>query len=362
MKKSKVYFSLTILIALILIVSACSSTTQNNESENQNNTGTEKTMKPIKLKLAHLFPGTHPIEVDVFQPWAKDIEEATNGQVTVTTYPGNTLLPPDQVYDGVVEGVADMGMSFFSYTPGRFPIMQMIELPGLNFINAKVGSKVSQDMLSEVNPQEVQDTKILMVGTTGSALLMTNKPVQNLDDLKGMEIRTTGASAGSVQSLGGVPVSMPMTEAYEALSKGIVSGILGATETIKGYNLGEVTKYVTETPFLYNGLYFVTMNLDTWNSIPADLQEKIMAVNEKYASEVLPNLFDSENEQGLNNGLEAGMEKLTLTDDEKAKWMKILESYQDEYVKQLEQQGLPGKDTLEKIKELGNQYNETLGK
>ncbi|WP_102348615.1 TRAP transporter substrate-binding protein [Bacillus sp. Marseille-P3661] len=364
MKKSKFLLGFLLLIVGMLIISACSSSQSSNSggssAGSNSNEQPKEEMKPIELKVAHIFPGTHPIETEIFQPWGVEIEEATNGLVKVKTYPGGTLLPADQTYDGVVDGVSDIGMSFFSYTPGRFPIMQMIELPGIDFKNAKVGSNVARDILSEVNPQEVQDTKILMVGTTGPALLMTQKPVQVLDDLKGMEIRTTGASAGSIESLGGIPVSMPMGDSYDALSKGIVKGILGATESIKAYNLGEVTKYVTETPFLYNGLFYVTMNLETWNSIPKDLQDAITKVTEKYSNEEFPNLFDRDNEAGLKIGTEEhGMEKLTLTDEEKAKWIEILKNYQNKYVEQLEGQGLPGKSTLEKINTLAEQYNGT---
>ncbi len=75
-------------------------------------------IEPVVLKFAHYFPATHPVETDIVQPWAKAIEEATDGQVQVKSYPGETLLKAAETCDGVVNGIADVGLSFFSLSVG----------------------------------------------------------------------------------------------------------------------------------------------------------------------------------------------------------------------------------------------------
>ena len=99
---------------------------------------TPETPQPINLSFAHFFPDVHIMSQEVVDGWGKAIEEATDGLVTVTNYPGETLLKADKTYEGVVEGVADIGLSFFSYNRGRFPLMEAVELPGIQYNNATV--------------------------------------------------------------------------------------------------------------------------------------------------------------------------------------------------------------------------------
>jgi TRAP-type C4-dicarboxylate transport system substrate-binding protein len=282
-----------ILVALLALsltfVSGCSQTASAPKAET----------KTVELKLAHFFPATHPAEKELVQPWAKAIEEATEGRVKITSYPGNTLLQADAVYDGVVSGIADLGLSCFSYTRGSFPVLEVFELPGITYNNSKVASKVAWEGIKQLNPKEVQDTKLLMVFTTGPGDLYTKVPVRGLSDLKGLEIRATGLSAKTLEVLGATPVAMAQSEAYESLSKGVVKGNLGPVEVLQGWKQAEVTKYLTLTPFLYNTLFFITMNQEKWNSLDPKDQKAIEEISEKYFEEVAMSLWDKQNESAL---------------------------------------------------------------
>ena len=312
----------------------------------------------VELKLAHFFPSTHPAETELIQPWAKDIEKATNGQVKITSYPGNTLLPADAVYDGVVNGIADMGLSCFSYTRGRFPLLEAFELPGITYNNSKVASKVAWEGIKQLNPKEVQDTKLMMVLTTGPGDLFTKVPVRNLNDMKGLGIRATGLSAKTLKVLGANPVAMPQSDAYEALSKGVVKGNLSPVEVLQGWKHAEVTEYLTRTPFLYNTLFFVTMNLEKWNSLSPDVQKAIEQVNEKYFEEVAMGLWDKQNESALKWAVEQkGMKVITLPKDEADRWIELVKPVQDEYVAGVNAKGLNGQQALDTVKQLSDKYN-----
>jgi len=352
----KVKGSLFIMLVLVmaLVLAGCSSTASSHGQDGQNAGG----QKAVELKLAHFFPGTHPAETELVQPWAEAIEEATNGQVKITSYPGQTLLKANEIYDGVVTGIADIGLSCFSYTRGRFPVLEAFELPGITYNNSKVASKVAWEGIKKLNPEEVQDTKLMMVLTTGPGDLFTKVPVRNLDDLQGLEIRATGLSAKTLEALGATPVAMPQSEAYEALSKGVVQGNLSPVEVLKGWRHAEVTDYLTRTPFLYNTLFFITMNLDKWNSLPPDIQKAIEEVNEKYFEEVAMGLWDKQNEAALKWAVEEmGMEVITLPGEEAARWKELVRPIQEEFVAKMDEKGLPGQEILDTVKELADKYN-----
>jgi len=313
----------------------------------------------VELKLAHFFPSTHPAENELVQPWAKAIEEATNGQVKITSYPSNTLLPADAVYDGVVDGIADIGLSCFSYTGGRFPVLEVFELPGITYNNSKVASKVAWEGIKQLNPKEVQDTKLMMVFTTGPGDLFTKVPVQNLKDIQGLDIRATGLSAVTLKALGANPVAMPQSDAYEALSKGVVKGNLSPIEVLQGWKHAEVTSNLTLTPFLYNTLFFVTMNLDKWDSLTPDVQKAIEKVNEEYFENVAMGLWDKQNEAALKYAVdEKGMKVITLPQDEADRWIALVKPIQDDYVAKMNEKGLEGQEALDLVKELSEKYNQ----
>lgn len=343
---------LALLLALVtgLTLAGCSS------GASQTDQG--KKAAPVDLKLAHFFPATHPAETQLIKPWAKAIEEATGGRVKVTIYPGETLLKADGIYDGVVGGIADMGLSCFAYTRGRFPVLEAFELPGVTYNNSKVASKVAWEGIQQLNPKEVQDTKLLMVFATGPGDLFTRVPVQGLKDLQGLEIRATGLSAKTLKVLGANPVAMPQSEAYEALSKGVVKGNLSPVEVLQGWKHAEVTQYLTRTPFLYNTLFFVTMNLEKWNSLPPDVRKAIEDVNKKYYEEVAMGLWDKQNESALKWAVEQkGMKVINLPPGEDAKWIQLVKPIQEEFVTKTGQKGLPGQQALETAKSLAEKYN-----
>lgn len=189
--------------------------------------------------------------------------------------------------------------------------------------------------------------------------MFTKVPVNKLEDLKGLELRATGLSAKTLSSLGATPIAMPQSEAYEALSKGVVKGNLGPIEVLQGWKQAEVTNYITKTPFLYNTLFFITMNLDKWNSLDPDTQKAIESVNEKYFEQAAMGLWDKQNEDALKWAVQdKGMQVIELPAAETERWIKAIEPIQAEFAANLDKQGLPGSVALDTVKKLADQYNQ----
>ena len=313
--------------------------------------------KTYQFNLAHFFPGTHPAETVFIQGWIQAIDEATDGQVKITSYPGETLLKAADVYNGVVQGIADIGLSCFAYTRGRFPVLEAFELPGIIYANSKSASRVAWEGITTLNPAEIQDTHLMMVVATGPGDLFTKTPVQTLADLEGMEIRATGLSATTISLLGGTPVAMSQAETYESLQKGVVKGNLSPVEVLKGWKHAEVTEYITLTPFLYNTLFFVTFNQDKWNAMPQELQEKVTAATAEFYEEVGIGLWDMQNEPAMEYAVnEMDMEVITLSDEEAAVWIEKVIPLQEEYTESVAD--LTDRDVIGLINELAQKYNQ----
>ena len=285
---------------------------------------------PVNLTFSIFFPPTHGQAIAAMD-FAKEIEKRTDGKVRVTTFPGGTLTKAPQCYDGVVKGISDLGNSCFAYTRGRFPVMAAVDLP-MGYPSGTVATRVAHEFAKSVNPEELQDVKVLYIHAHGPGLLHTKKPVRTLEDFKGMKIRCTGLAAKVVEALGGVPVAMPQGDTYEALQKGVVEGTFSPIEVLKGWKQAEVIKYTTECFSVgYTTAMFVVMNKAKWNSLPADVKGVIEELSESWVL-IHGQTWDVTDEEGRNYTRKLGNQLISLSDAESAKWANAVESVIDNYV------------------------------
>ena len=221
----------------------------------------------VKLTYSNFFPPGH-IQSKLAESWCKEVEARTNGQVVVDYFPGQTLTKARQVYDGVVEGLSDVGFSVLAYTRGRFPVLAAVDLP-LGYTSGTVATKVVNAVYEKFQPKELSDTQVMYLHAHGPGLIHTKgKAVRKMEDMKGLKFRAHGTSALVVKALGGTPVPKPMPETYQMLQKGVVDGAVYPFEANKGWKLGEVTKYCTaDFTAAYTSSFFVFMHKDKWYSL-----------------------------------------------------------------------------------------------
>ncbi|MCX5909185.1 MAG: C4-dicarboxylate ABC transporter substrate-binding protein, partial [Deltaproteobacteria bacterium] len=136
--------------------------------------------------------------------------------------------------DGVVKGISDIGMSALGYTRGKFPLSEVIDLP-LGYKNGLSATRLINLYYQHFKPKEFEEAKVLYFHAHGPGILHTKKPVQRLEDVKGLRIRSTGLSSKVVSALGGAAVAMPMGETYDALNRGMAEGSMAPIESLEGW-------------------------------------------------------------------------------------------------------------------------------
>jgi len=300
--------------------------------------------KPVDLYYSNVFPAPHKICV-LNVEWGKEIEKRTNGRVKVTMFPGGTLTPGDKCYDGVVKGLSHLGHSVFSYTIGKFPLTEVIDLP-LGYRSGLAATKLVNEYYSKFKPKELDEVKVMYLHAYGPGLIHTRKPVNKLEDLKGMKIRATGTVSRIVQALGATPVAMPMPDTYDALSRGVVEGVVCPIEALEGWKLGEVVKFTTQNFIAANsGAMFVVMNKDSWNSLSSDIQKVIEKVNEEWIVKQ-GGLWDEIDKSGAEFVNKRGHKMISLPQEEQERWAKAVRPLLDDYVNRMKAKGLPGEEVL----------------
>jgi TRAP-type C4-dicarboxylate transport system substrate-binding protein len=300
------------------------------------------------LKFSCQFPAVHKVALLKVE-WGKEVEKRTNGKVKVEVYPGAVLTPPAQTYDSVKKGIAHVGETFASYTSGRFPLTEAVDLP-LGYKSALQGTRLANAFYKQFKPKEFDDVQVMFFHTAAPQIVCTKTPVYKLEDLKGMKIRSTGTSSQIVQALGAAPVAMSMGEAYDALSRGVVNGVVGPVEVIKGWKLGEVVNNCTSYGSAHVNAAFVIMNKGKWNTFPKDIQKIIEQVNEEFA-EKQGKLWDELDKEGEDLLIKQGGKLIKLSKEEDARWKAAVKPLLDDYVKNSKAKGLPGDEALKFVQD-----------
>jgi TRAP-type C4-dicarboxylate transport system substrate-binding protein len=304
----------------------------------------------IELSYSIFFPPTH-IQCATADAWAREIERRTNGRVKIKTYPGGALTRSEQCYEGVVNGISDIGMSCLAYTRGRFPLLEGLDLP-LGYPNGMVATQVATALVEKYKPVEMADTHVLYLHAHGPGLLASKKPVKTLDDLKGMKVRGTGLSLKIVEALGGTPVAMPQPDTYEALQKGVVDATLCPIETLKGWRQGEVISSVTDaTAVGYTTAMFVVINKQKWEKLPADIQKVFTEVSREWVSKH-GEAWDKADADGREFVKGLQREVITLSAEEQQRWKAAVAPVLAAYVAATKQKGLPGGQFLKDAQDL----------
>jgi len=310
-------------------------------------TGSTLAAETTVLRFSDLFPAAYPFG-KLSTEFAQEINMRTSGKVEVQVFPSGTLTAPAQCFEGVLQGLSDMCQAVLAYTPGRFPVMEAVDLPGYP-ISGRLTTKVANEVFRKFDPKELSQVHVLYVHAhPPGSILTTTKPVRKLEDLKGMRIRSTGLSARILTALGASPVSMPITQAYDPLKRGVVDGTDGTFNTHRYYRFAEVTKFTTvSTDVGYVTTFAVVVNKDKWNSLPPDVRPAIEAVSAEYAVKA-GELWDRIEMEGLAYARERQHEFIRLEPSEMARWRDAaLAPLEADYVKRMEAAGLPGREVLD---------------
>lgn len=315
--------------------------------------GNLQSQTKITLTYAN-FPPATTFPCVQMERWAKEVEKRTNGKVKVQTFPGGTLLPAKNIFDGVITGTADIGNFAMSYQPGRFPLSEAVDLP-IGFASARAASLALFDLIEKYKPKEFEKVKVITVFTCPPADLMTKTPVKTLADLKGMELRASGTGAAILKRLGATPVGMPQSEAPEAIQKGVVKGNVSSMEILKDFNFAAYLPYATEAN-LFVVTFAVVMNKDKWNSLPADVKKVFDDLSREQA-DWTGTYVDNHVKESLKWSKEKyNHQLLKFSSKDQAEIQRLTKPMIDEYVKKVTAMGLPGEQIIKDVYQLKNKY------
>ncbi|MCI8596901.1 MAG: TRAP transporter substrate-binding protein DctP [Lachnospiraceae bacterium] len=353
--------ALALVLTMAVSLAACggsskgteSATTENNSAEGE---GQEEQSAPSKdaeynLKFSLAVSDTN-FQAEAWRTWADAVTEATDGRVAFTFYYDDTLIDANAEYQQLVAGIADIA-DVHRYASDGFVISE-----NWKSLTSGVPEDAVVDFsyrLYEEFPEiadEYKDVKVLAQGFNGGTmyqLLSVNKEIHSPADMAGLTIWCEADWNGFVEACGATPVNTPFSEVYSSLQKNMYDGMMIPTETLKSCNFAEVVKYCVKLNLCYTSAPGHLMNLDTWNSLPADIQEAIDSCS-GVVEEANVKGFAAVEEEAMGWAEENyGTVEIVLTDEEHDAFTALVQQANLNKAAELDAQGLPGSKIVESL-------------
>jgi TRAP-type C4-dicarboxylate transport system substrate-binding protein len=278
----------------------------------------------VELKLHHFLGPKAPAQTQMLEPWAKSIEDASDGRVKIEIYPSMSLGgAPPQLFRQVVDGVVDIIWVVNGYTPGLFPRTEIFELPTIYTNDIAATNLAMHAMFDDYLAPDFEDVHVLFLHVhAGQALQMASKLVRTPADTQGLKLRVPGPTGNAVvEAMGATPVTMPVPDLPQALSTSAVDGALIPWEIIPALQLYETTQYDIEGPDnarFGTTTFQVSMNKARWEGLPDDLKEVFTAQSGDDWLRQCAAVWRASDDAGIKLAVDNGNEHVVLTEEEMA--------------------------------------------
>ena len=313
------------------------------------------------LRLHHFLNAQSTVQRGLLEPWGQRLEAASGGRLKVEFFPSMTLGgKAPQLYDQAKDGFVDIVWTLPGYTRGRFPIIEVFELPFM-VATADATSRALQEFSEMHLRKEFSEVHPLLfhVHARGS-FHSRNKAIKKIEDLRGLKVRGPSRIATDMLSaLGAVPVGMPVPQVPQSLSRGVIDAAMLPWQVTVPLRSSELVKHHTEfegARGLYTATFVLAMNKERYAALPADLREILDRESGSALAAIAGPLYDRDEERGRRIARERGNAFVRIRASEARKWRVATESVVSGWVKRMKGEGYDGELYLREARRLIKKY------
>ena len=320
--------------------------------------GGSASAQTVTLKVHHFLPPGSTAHQNFMVPWCDKIAKDSGGKLKCQIYPAMQLGgTPQQLFDQVKDGVADIIWTVPGYQAGRFPVSEAIELPFIVYDSERASRGAWNYIMKNAQSEYKGIKPILFHVHDGSLLHTTKRQVKSMEDFRGLKVRApTRQGTKMVTALGATPVPMPLPQAAEAMSKGVIDGALIPWEVVPSMKFEEITKFHTDAGAgeaqISNTAFIFAMNQAKYDSLPADLKKVIDNNSGAGLSQQIGKIWDNSQAAGRKAAQDRGNTFYTIPGSELDNWVKASAPLYDDWVADMDKRGANGKALLAEAREL----------
>ncbi len=320
--------------------------------------GMAASAQEITLRMHQFLPPQATVPAQILIPWAEAINAQSDGRIKVEVYSAMALGgSPPQLMDQVIDGVVDIAWTLPGYTPGRFPRVEVFELPFM-MTNAEATSRAYWQMYqSDMADTDFADVHILGAWVHGPGVIhVKGDGIATIDDMDGLKLRgPTRVINDLLGELGATAIGMPVPALPENLAKGVIDGTVIPWEVTAALKIAELTDSHTEflgERALYTAAFVLVMNKNVYDNMPADLQAVLDANSGADFSANAGRIMQEADAAGRALAEAEGNTIITIEGDDLATWQAAAQPVIERWIAEMEDQGIDGADLMERAKAL----------
>jgi TRAP-type C4-dicarboxylate transport system substrate-binding protein len=298
------------------------------------------------LKLHHFLSSVSSGHDKFLAPWARKIEADSGQRIRIDIFPSMQLGgQPAQLFDQARDGMADIVWASPSDTPGRFPKIELFELPFVPSRRALVSSKAIEDYARLNLADEFRDVHPICFSCSDRAVVHTNRPIHTIDEIRDLKLHVQTRFAGeALRALGALAVPMPSAQLPLAISRHIVDGCVDPWNMVPALKLDTLLK--THTEFAESSLstttFVLAMNKAAYDRLPRDLKAVIDSNAGQFAAGMAGTAWDLQAAMVADMVSQRGEAITTLLPEAVAHWRNATEPVIESWLKQMKERKVDG--------------------
>lgn len=288
------------------------------------------------------------------------IEENTEYTANIQEFHAGQVAKVTEVLEATRDGVLDIGFISLIFEPSNAYLQTFTLFLPFNTADADMVTEAAEATFvafPELREMFERDHNQIYLG--GSCLenygLGSTFAWQDFSDLEGHKIAGAGTNLDWI--VGATAVASNLNEAYQSMQSGVYEGYLSAATWWHSFRLHEVAPYFTKTDFGAQYLNAVTINRQSWERLPDEVQEIIAQMGREW-SDVTADVCASNDAEGLDKLRELGVTVTEISDEAQIEWATALKDFPNRMAQELNQRGAPGSQVLnfyiDKVEELGH--------
>ena len=342
-----------------------SAKTQNNTqtappSAQENQAAVSGNKETITLRIGSGHSESNPWITALEDYFVKNVSERvskeTNYEINWVKSYGGAVVSLGNELQGVQDGLVDIGCTILVFEASRLPLQDMVYSMPFSCSDPLIVADVIKQIYSEYPEftetyEKDYNQKFIGIGVSDPYGFYSTKEVKSLEDVNGMKIGAAGINLSWIEGSGAVGVQTSLNDTYQNLQTNVCQATIQPTHSCVNLKVYEVAPYYLDANFNVVPFNAITVNLDTWNDLPVEIQTILAEVGEGYL-EYEANYINEIHEQDLETLKEQGCTIISLSREEQKKWAASLPDIVNGLVKSLDNAGYKGAEIVTRYNEI----------
>ena len=312
----------------------------------------------FNLTLHHFYAPSEPSHTEVLVPWAKEVEERTNGRVKIVIVPGMSLGgKPKDLTKQVRSGKVDLIWTVNGYSGKEFLRTEAFELPFVHTNDPVATNLAMWEMFETDLKEDYKGLEVMFLhATQGHAFQSNGYGIRKPEDLRGKRARTPSRTgAWTLEELGADPISVPVKNIPQTIQRKVATTVMLPFTANPLLKLNQYISHMTEgheqTRF-GTVVFQVSMNQKRWDSLPNDIKEAFRQASGERILRRAGQVWHSDEQRGLDLMLKFKRKHIVLTKEETEAFRTHLEPVVERWINEVSKYGIDGKALVSKARKL----------